>query len=296
MKKHENMKKIISFLIVLMMGTSVSAQRIAVLDFNAGTGVSQADVDGISAIFNTYFSPKGYTLVERTSIDRVIDEQNFQRGKMTQLQMVRVGEILNVSNVVIGDVNVVMGQYNVDVRVVNVESGTISAKDGATWSPSSSYRTMMSGLASRLANQIAISPTSQSTSYTTSKTYKVGDVICVNGKKGVVFVVSSDGKHGRVISLDGFYGTWYKAMEWGNSYGQGWRLPNAEECKLLHEVIDDVNEAIFFADGQKILYISHWTSFDFGESDPAGRYDIGTGGVGWDSKDANYDARAVAAF
>ena len=133
MKKHENMKKIISFLIVLMMGTSVSAQRIAVLDFNAGTGVSLADVDGISAIFNTYFSPKGYTLVERTSIDRVIDEQNFQRGKMTQLQMVRVGEILNVSNVVIGDVNVVMGQYNIDVRVVNVESGTISAKDGATW-------------------------------------------------------------------------------------------------------------------------------------------------------------------
>lgn len=283
--------------VALMVMATVSAQRVAVLDFNAGTGVSQADVDGISAIFNTYFSPKGYTLVERTRIDRVIDEQDFQRSKMTQSQMVRVGELLNVSKVVIGDVNLVMGQYNIDVRVVNVESGTISATDGATWSPGSSYRTMMSGLASRLANQIAITPTSQSTSYETPKTYKVGDIITVNGKKGVVFVVSSDGQHGRVVSLDNFYGTWYDAKEWGKSYGQGWRLPNVEECKLLHEVIDDVNEAIFFADGQKILYIRHWISFDFGESDDlAGFYNIGTGGAGWDSKDANYYARAVAAF
>ena len=288
--------KIILTLVILIIGTTVSAQRIAVLDFNAGTGVSQADVDGISAIFNTYFSPKGYTLVERTSIDRVIDEQNFQRGKMTQLQMVRVGEILNVSNVVIGDVNVVMGQYNVDVRVVNVESGTISAKDGATWSPGSSYRTMMSGLASRLANQIAITPTSQSASYAISKTYKVGDVIEVNGKKGVVFVVSSDGKHGRVVSLDGIEGTWHEAIEWGKSYCQGWRLPNVDEMRLLRGVLKDVNEAIFFADGQKIPPLSHWTSFDFEDGIHAGFIRMDCEASGWKTKDTNLDARAVAAF
>ena len=104
------MKKLSIFICALFAVATVSAQRVAVLDFNAGVGVSQADVDGISAIFNTYFSPKGYTLVERTQIDRVIDEQNFQRGKLTQAQMVRIGEILNVSKVVIGDVNIVMNQ------------------------------------------------------------------------------------------------------------------------------------------------------------------------------------------
>lgn len=246
--------KIILTLAILIIGTTVSAQRIAVLDFNAGAGVSQADVDGISAIFNTYFSPKGYTLVERTQIDRVIDEQRFQRESLTQSQMVRIGEILNVSKVVIGDVNMVMNQYNVDVRVVNVESGTIAAKDGATWSPGSSYRAMMSGLGARLANQIAISPTSQSTSYETPKTYKVGDIITVNGKKGVVFVVSSDGQHGRVVSLDSFCGTWYDAKEWGKSYGQGWRLPSVDEMGRLAHVMHKVNDAIFFADGQTIKY------------------------------------------
>ncbi len=164
------MKKLSIFICALFAVVTVSAQRVAVLDFNAGVGVSQADVDGISAIFNTYFSPRGYTLVERTQIDRVIDEQNFQRGKLTQAQMVRIGEILNVSKVVIGDVNIVMNQYNVDVRVVNVESGTISAKDGATWAPGSSYRTMMSQLGTRLAGKIAITPTAPVTSSATTPT------------------------------------------------------------------------------------------------------------------------------
>ena len=134
------------------------AQRIAVVDFNAGAGISQADVEGMSAIFNTYFSPKGYTLVERTQIDRVIDEQGFQRGRFTQKQMVRIGEILNVAKVVVGDISIVMGEYNVDVRVINVQSGTIAAKDGMTWDKNTSYREMMKQLAERLADQIAILP------------------------------------------------------------------------------------------------------------------------------------------
>lgn len=251
------MKKIILLFAALTTIATVSAQRVAVLDFNAGAGVSQADVDGISSIFNTYFSPDGYTLVECTSIDRVIDEQNFQRGKMTQSQMVRVGEILNVSKVVIGDVNIVMGQYNIDVRVVNVESGTISAKDGVTWSPGSSYRTMMSGLASRLANQIAINPTTQSTSYA-SETYEIGDIITVNGKKGVVFAVSSDGKHGRVVSLEEFFGSVRDTVVWADSYCQGWRLANAEDLQRLYKVIRKVNDAIFLADGETIPYSFHW--------------------------------------
>lgn len=149
---------ILSFFVMVFCSMMLFAQRIAVLDFNAGSGVSQADVDGVSAIFNTYFSPKGYTLVERTLIDRVIDEQNFQRGKYTEDQMVKVGAILNVSKIVVGDVNVVMNQYNVDVRVINVQSGTIAAKDGVTWSQNSSYRDMMKELAARLAGKIAITP------------------------------------------------------------------------------------------------------------------------------------------
>lgn len=151
------MKKLFVFSLMCLMALSMQAQRCAVLEFKAGVGISQNDVDGISAIFITYFRPAGYTMVERTQIDKVIEEQGFQRSRMTQAQMVRVGEILNVSKIVVGDINVVMGQYNVDTRVISVETGTIAATEGATFA-ASSYRTSMQGVAQKLAAKIAITP------------------------------------------------------------------------------------------------------------------------------------------
>lgn len=150
------MKRFLLFTAMLFIVLGAFAQRAAVMEFKAGVGISQADVDGISAIFITYFRPAGYTMVERTQIDRVIEEQGFQRSSLTESQMVRIGQILNVSKIVIGDVNVVMGQYNVDVRVINVQSGTIAATEGATFS-GASYRTTMQNLAQKLAGKIAIS-------------------------------------------------------------------------------------------------------------------------------------------
>lgn len=149
------MKRLLFLSMMCLMALSMQAQRCAVLEFKAGVGISQNDVDGISAIFITYFRPAGYTMVERTQIDKAIEEQGFQRSQMTQAQMVRVGQILNVSKIVVGDINVVMGQYNVDARVINVETGTISATEGATFA-TSSYRASMQSVATKLAAKIAI--------------------------------------------------------------------------------------------------------------------------------------------
>jgi hypothetical protein len=149
------MKKLFSLCLICLLAMSAMAQRAAVMEFKAGVGISQADVDGLSGIFTTYFRPAGYTMIERTQIDRIINEQKLQRSSLTESQMVRIGEILNLSKIVIGDVNIVMGQYNVDVRVINVESGTIAATEGATFA-GSSYREGMKNLATKLASQIAI--------------------------------------------------------------------------------------------------------------------------------------------
>lgn len=153
---YETMKtKALLLTLMAMIGLSVSAQpRIAVLDFNAGVQVSQNDVDGLSAIFNTYFEPAGYTVVERTRVSRIIEEQNMQGGRLTEKEMVKLSEILNVPVIVIGDVNKAMGQYNIDVRAVNVETGAILAKDGAEWAEGTSYRSMMRALAERLSKDI----------------------------------------------------------------------------------------------------------------------------------------------
>lgn len=225
------MKKTLFVLIMMLCCIGVNAQRIAVLEFNAGVGVSQADVDGISAIFNTYFSPQGYTLVERIRIDRAIDEQNFQRSCITEDQMVRLGEILNVSYIVAGTVNIIYGEYNVDAVVMNVQSGIPYAKDGATWTSGTTYREMMKGLATRLSNKIAIN--SQSTTSSSS----VSQVNKINGHEYVDLGLSvkwATCNFGATSSEEyGTYMTYDKALEACKYWGGSWRLPTKNEMQEL---------------------------------------------------------------
>ena len=158
MKRPTVAKLAIFMCLLFAMPISILGQRIAVLEFSAGVGVSIGDVDGLSSIFTTYFHPSNYTLVERTEVDRVISEQRFQRSAMTESQMVRIGKILNLSKIVIGKINIIGGEYNVDVRVVDVESGTITATAGASF-PQGSYRNNMRTLAENLSQKLS-SPSS----------------------------------------------------------------------------------------------------------------------------------------
>ena len=48
------MKKVFSLCLICFLAVSAMAQRAAVMEFKAGSGISQADVDGISGIFTTY--------------------------------------------------------------------------------------------------------------------------------------------------------------------------------------------------------------------------------------------------
>lgn len=153
------MKKIFSilFLLAIIFITPQSVcgkEKIGIVEFKAGVDVKQSDIDGLSAIFTTCFSPKGFTLVEREQIDQTITEQRFQRSKLTQKQMVKIGKILNLSYIVIGDINIVYGAYNLDARVLNVETGEIVAKEGAAWKDKESYRDMMCQVANGLAGQL----------------------------------------------------------------------------------------------------------------------------------------------
>ena len=221
------MKKLFLLCAMCLLAIVMNAQRCAVLEFKAGVGISQSDVDGISAIFITYFRPEGYTMVERTQIDKAIDEQGFQRSQMTESQMVRIGEILHVSKIVVGDVNVVMGQYNVDTRVINVESGTIAATEGATFS-GSSYRTTMQNIAQKLAGKIAITAgttVSAPTTPTPQPQQRTDPYIIY----GYLKVFPTD-----LGTFDEEPKTVIARLNQSQQYGYGtWRLPTNEELQLM---------------------------------------------------------------
>jgi len=139
--------------------------KIAVMDFKAGVGVSTSEVEGLSdMLINTLYETKKFNIIERSQLNHVLDEWNFQSSDLTNEQLVQVGRILGVKAVLVGTVNFLSehknidgsytGEYNVDVRAVDVESGEILTTAGATKSSNSTYRGMMEKIGKRLAENL----------------------------------------------------------------------------------------------------------------------------------------------
>lgn len=241
--------KVLWLIAMLVLTTSAFAQRVAVLNFNAGSGVTQMEVDGLSSIFNTYFAPKGAEIVERTSVDKILQEQKFQNSRFTNTDMVALGEMLNVSLIIVGDINVVMEQYNVDVRVVNVQTGTTVAKDGTSFSTGGSYRDMMKELGERLSKSLELEI--ENLQITSDNNFNDN-----NGKASVLpknmttKITEDNSKRERtdVVVLEGFLklypedlGEFSSEPSWlikqinqQERYGyNSWRLPNQEELDFI---------------------------------------------------------------
>ncbi len=162
-----------------------------------------------------------------------------------------VGQLpLTLDNLLIGNHTVIISKsgYNAHTQTVTITEGK-TATVNAT-----------------LTKQTSQTP--NSTSASSGKVYKVGDYYNENGKKGVVFDVSADGKSGKIVSMgetlvdwttdgkeqsriigassttDGAYNMtvvksvpdWeekYPNFKWCANLGEGWYLPAIEELKLL---------------------------------------------------------------
>ena len=161
MKKH-----ILLILMLVALSMTATAQnkkmKIAVMDFKAGVGVNASEVGGLSdMLINTMYESGKFNIVERSQIEQVLKEWEFQASELTDEQLVKVGQVLGVKAILIGTVNFivehknldgsVMGEYNVDVRAVDVESGEVVTTAGAAKSSDSTYRAMMEKIGRQLA-------------------------------------------------------------------------------------------------------------------------------------------------
>ena len=164
------MKKFSLIIMLLMAFTMVATaqnkkMKIAVMDFKAGVGVNADQVEGLSdMLINTMYESGKFNIVERSQINQVLKEWDFQASELTNEQLVQVGRILGVESVLIGTVNFLAehknldgsmtGEYNVDVRAVDVESGEVVTTAGAAKSSGSTYRAMMEKIALQLAKNL----------------------------------------------------------------------------------------------------------------------------------------------
>ena len=167
--------------------------------------------------------------------------------------------------------------------------------------------------------------------HTASKTYKIGDLYDENGKQGIVFDVTADGKHGKIVSLDeskkglswavvdvrdrktdatshddgmsnfnkikkqSNWKTNYPAFAWCATKGEGWYLPAKEELLSISEKRDIINENL-----SKIKAVTLerflWSSTEYNKEFFAWSVLVLGGVTGHGYKDSYNYVRAVSVF
>ena len=159
------MKKLVICIFTLLLSLNIYSQekpKLAVIDFMPGIGVFESQVNGLSdMLINALFDLGKFSIIERTQIDKVFEEQGFQKSSLSSSQLTKVGEILGVNYILAGTVNfivtdrtieqtqtgMVSGEYNLDIRIVDVSNGEIIATAGVTKTNNQTYRSLMPTLA-----------------------------------------------------------------------------------------------------------------------------------------------------
>ena len=166
------------------------------------------------------------------------------------------------------------------------------------------------------------------------KRYKIGDYYKDGRKEGVVFYVSDDGKHGKIISLVEAKKLWatdavrltttgslsktdgklnmskikeepnwsnnYPAFAWCNSLGDGWYLPSLNELRLVYDNEGVINDALHKLGKAKLKEYYYWSSTgDTGSYRGSAYYvhfEYGYGDYDYVYKNYNFYVRAVSDF
>ena len=160
-------------------------------------------------------------------------------------------------------------------------------------------------------------------------TYQVGDYYDDGKRLGVVFAVSDDGRHGKIVSLDQTAREWctkglfekksvvgassdsdgksntdkvmaradsekYPAFQWCRAKGDEWYLPSKEELTLLGQVRDKVNKTLSDK-SMEVLDEWYWSSMEK-DSKFAWFVRISNGYTDSLNKSNFFGVRAVSAF
>ena len=131
---------------------SREAVNIAVTDFQAD-GVSAADAAVTTNLLRSEMVKTGaFNLIEKQRMDAIMAEQAFQQtGCTSEDCAVRLGKLLNVRRIIVGNFGRLLGEYFISVRVVDVENGKITYADDIKGDSASAIQSGIKELAARLA-------------------------------------------------------------------------------------------------------------------------------------------------
>ena len=128
------MKYIISFLYIFQSLNSTFAQniKVAILDFENTSGIAKYNGLGkaMSSMLITDIeanvSPKRLQLVERSQIQKVLKEQNFQAtSAVDKTSSVKAGKLLGVKYLLVGDIYILNDVLVINARLTDTETADI---------------------------------------------------------------------------------------------------------------------------------------------------------------------------
>ena len=127
------MKKLISILFTLQSLFGYSQQiKVAIVDFENTSGITKYDGLGkamssmLISDIEANVSPKRLQLVERSQINKILKEQNFQKtSAVDKASTVKMGKLLGVKYLLVGDIFILNDALVINSRLVDTETGDI---------------------------------------------------------------------------------------------------------------------------------------------------------------------------
>ena len=129
------MRQITSLITIIFIGiTTLNAQniKVAILDFENTSGIAKYNGLGkaMSSMLITDIeanvSPKRLQLVERSQIQKVLKEQNFQASSaVDKTSSVKAGKLLGVKYLLVGDIYILNDVLVINARLTDTETGDI---------------------------------------------------------------------------------------------------------------------------------------------------------------------------
>ena len=216
-------KRTMFAIIAILIVGAVNAQKpkLAVMDFVAGVGLYQKDVNGLSdMLINSLFNTGRFELIERGQLCELIGETNLQKSSLSAGQLQQL-KIKGVNFLLLGTANLTEGEYNIDVRVVDVGTGKFHSTAEVTKLSGQTYRTMMPKLANELATKL---PQTVNATITTEK--PKGHIVILYDYL-TVYPEDLGNFSAKPTNL-------IDNLNKNNSYGfNNWRLPTTEELEIL---------------------------------------------------------------
>ncbi|MFC2061225.1 CsgG/HfaB family protein [Elusimicrobiota bacterium] len=149
------MKKALILIFIFTLSASnifaAKKETIAVMDFE-GQNVSAMDATVVTGFLRTALvNDKYFNVTERKSMEKVLAEQGFQQtGCTTQDCAVKIGNLLNVQKIIIGNLSKLGNTYYVTANIVDVETGEIVISDRVKSQTQAELDYAMESLAKRI--------------------------------------------------------------------------------------------------------------------------------------------------